>query len=425
MDWNIFKRKKREATLRVSSPSAEDLSPRAEEVRDPATALKVAAAYRCVRIVSETVARLPLELQRYNRVGGYYVNATRHPLWLLLSRQPNARMTAFLFMRQLVQQVLLLGNAYVYPRYAEGRLSELVLLTPGSVSVNPLGPVYTVMDLYGGVSGTFGPDELLHVRNLSLDNGLTGVSTVTFAARTLGIASMGDRETGTRFATGGKIKAVFHQETDGMKGFSSGAYDNREMSREADDIERRLNSGRNIIHVPGAGKLEPLSLTSTDMQFLESRKFTVTEIARFFGVPKQKVLDDSNANYKSAEMANIDFYADGLSPLMTQIEQEFGKLLPASVAGDYRMQFNLRNLYQTDLATRADIDAKELANGTKTVNELRRRDGLAPVEGGDRPLVSANLLPLASIGTPAGGTAGEGEENGASGATSGAVKEEE
>lgn len=404
MKW-FFKKNKhnapaeRECQMQVTGP--EDFGPTVEEVRTPASALKIAAAYRCVRIVSETIARLPLEVQRYNRTRRYYTDYPESALWRLLCYRPNANQTAFQFFRQLVQEVLLLGNAYVYPRRNARTLEveELVLLTPGTVYVDSIGPrwSYTVMDVENGVSGTFAADELIHVRNLSLDGGATGLSTISFAARVLGIAAMGDQETGKRFATGGKIKAIYHQETDGMRGFSSGVYDGDELKNSANDIEKRLNSGRSIISVPGAGKLDPLSLTSTDMQFLESRKFTVTEIARFFGVPKAKVMDDTNANYKSTEQANIDFYSDGLAPLMAQIEQEFSKLIPDSVVGDFRLQYNLRQLYQTDLQTRADIDAKELANGTKTVNELRRRDGMPPVEGGDRALVSANLLPLDSV----------------------------
>lgn len=437
MKWNFWKKRETPpapppaaggARVQVTGPSFDALPSAAPEVRDPAAAMKIAAVYRCVRIVSDSIAKLPLQYQRLNRPGGYYVDFPESPTWRLLSGRPNRWQGPFLFMRELVQQVLLLGNAYVYPRRSSGHVTELVLLSPGSVALDTLLMRYTVADLWNGVSGTFGPEDLIHVRNVSLDGGRLGLSTVSFAARTLGIASAGDRETGSRFATGGKVKAIYHQETDGMKGFSSGAYADGEMRQSADDIERRLNSGRQVIHVPGAGKLEPLSMTSQDMQFLESRKFTVTEVARFFGVPKSKVMDDSNANYKSVELVNLDFYSDALAPLMRQIEQEFeSHLVPAVVSRDYRIRFDLRALYQTDLLTRADIDAKELANGLRTVNELRRREGLAPVEGGDRPLVTANLLPLETLGAqkPASGDSSGGGNGGSiEGASGGAQKTE-
>lgn len=135
------------------------------------------------------------------------------------------------------------------------------------------------------------------------------------------------------------------------------------------------------------------------MQFLESRKFTVREICRFFGVHPSFVFDDTSNNYKSAEQANVAFLSHTLNPLLRSIEVELQrKLIPPQAAHKYKIQFDRRGLYACDLGSRAKYQASRLANGTASVNELRREENLPPVEGGDKIFVSANLKSIEEAG---------------------------
>ena len=402
---SFFRKKKREAGVRISAPS--DLSGYAETAGTPIAAMKIAAVFRAVQIISDTIARLQFEFKRWDTALRYYKPELSSPLYWFCTMRPSEDMSAFVFFKQLVSDVLLLGNAYVVPVFDDyGEVASLRLVSPYSVTFDLISRRYEVSDINAGVSGVFTSDRILHFKGPSLDGGYTGVSIITFAATTLGIAATADRETRDRFATGGKYKAIYHQETDSAMGWSAGQYSDDEMERSADEIEAKLNGGRAIIAMPGAGKLSPLSMTSADMQFLESRKFTVTEIARFFGVPRAKIMDDSSLNYKSAELVNADFYGDALAPIMTMIEQEFtAKLVRASVRWKYKFSFDLARLYSSDPMTRVNYEAKELSNGTKTVNELRRAAGVAPVEGGDEVRITANVVPLSQAG------ATDGEKN--------------
>ena len=136
-------------------------------------------------------------------------------------------------------------------------------------------------------------------------------------------------------------------------------------------------------------------MTAADMQALESRKFTVLEICRFFGVHPSFVFGDTATNYKSAEMANVAFLSNTLNPILTQIEQELArKLLPVSSFGKRRFRFDRKELYAADLMTRMSYVEKRVQTGTMTVNEARMAEGMPPVDGGDIPLVSANLREL-------------------------------
>ena len=143
--------------------------------------------------------------------------------------------------------------------------------------------------------------------------------------------------------------------------------------------------------------MSPLSMTSADMQFLESRKFTIREIARFFNVPPSKLMDDSNSNYKSVEVSNIAFYSEALQPIVEEIEREFtAKLLNVATYQDYKYSFNLRSLYALDLESKAKWDSSRLQNGMVSVNDLRRENDIEPTEKGDEVYLSVNFAPLGS-----------------------------
>lgn len=364
-------------------------------VGTPQEALCISAVYRAVSLISESIAKMPLQLMRYNRAGKYYEADYNERLYRLLSLRPREDMSAYAMIRAAVQQVLLKGNAYIVPAYnADGDFKSLSLISPeAAVSYDTLRRCYVISDPYSDIrSGKYTPEEVIHLKGPSIDGGKTGVSVITFAARTLGIAATGDAETLDRFATGGKYKAVYQQETDTQQGFTTGEYDPAEMENKALEIEKKLNGGRSIIALSGEGKLSPLSMTSADMQFLESRKFTVTEIARFFSVPKEKMMDDGSGNYKSVEKANTYLFNDALAPIIAGIEQEMeAKLIPESLFGKKHIRFDVSALYAADPISRVEWESKQLANGTLTVNDLRRSHGKPPYERGDEPRISANL----------------------------------
>ena len=396
MNLRFWRRRNRE---KIEAPRGRviDYSP-GEFYASAGSAVKIGAVFRAVQLISDTIGRLPLNFKRRTSSGTFVDFDLSDEYWLL-RRKPNEYSTPFIFMKGLVMHVLLRGNAYVFPRWGEnGFVNRLVLLNPDCVNYDALKNRYFVQDIVNGVSGTFEAWEILHFKGASLDGGRTGVSVVSFAAQTLGIASIGDRETLERFSSGGKYKAIYHQEDDGSRGFSAGLYSTEEMNRSGFDIEKQINSNKSVIVVPGTGRLDQLSMTSADMQFLESRKFTVEEIARFFGVPLQKIMVSGGSNYKTAELANVEFYGDCLAPLMTMIEEEFTqKLVFDEVRGYRRFEFDMRALYTSDMETRADYQTKELSAGIKTPNELRMDAGLEPKPGGDELFVSANLRALSEL----------------------------
>ena len=166
----------------------------------------------------------------------------------------------------------------------------------------------------------------------------------------------------------------------------------------ADNIEKQLASGKKIFNLPGEMSFNQISLSPSDIQLLETKTFNVLDICRFFGVHPDKVFAMQTANYKASEMSQVAFLTDTLQPVLTQIENELQiKLIPRELAMDYKIDFDIEPLLQTDLLTQADYINKTIQSGLRTVNHWRKKFGQAPVDNGDQVLVSANLKALDAL----------------------------
>lgn len=356
--------------------------------------MQIAAVFRCVRLLSESVANLPLRYMALR--DGIFEEATQSRLHFLLSVQPDIACSSYDFWAQAVQQMLLYGNAYIVPVYNPVTMDfeRLVLCGRGTVSHDTWNDTYTVCDTVNGISGTYGESDIIHLKNMSVD-GKSGISTLAYARMATGIASTGDNETLDRFANGGNVRGIMCNDHS-VRGY--GDYQDEQLSKAAKDMDDKFRNGDRIVSLPGQVDFKQLSLTSTDMQFLESRKFTVREICRFFGVHPSFVFDDTATNYKSAEMANVAFLSNTLNPILRKIECELQrKLVRPEDCCIRRFEFDRRGLYACDLASKADYQAKTLAAGLYTVNEWRKEENKKPVTGGDTVFVSANLRGINEI----------------------------
>lgn len=358
------------------------------------TALSIATVYRCVNLLADSVAVLPMQYMRLK--DGRFVVDGNSRLNYLLNVQPDAAMSAFDFWRQVVQYLLLEGNAYIVPVYnpASLEIDRLALCGRGTVSHDTVNDTYTVFDETNAIYGTFAENEIVHFKGMSVD-GKRGISVLAYARLTSDIAVTGDRETLNRFANGGNVRGIVCNDTS-VRGF--GEYQDKELEKTAKNIDSRFQNGERIVSLPGQVDFKQISLSSTDMQFLESRKFTVREICRFFGVHPSFVFDDTSNNYKSAEMANVAFLNNTLNPILRKIEGELlRKLAAPSLAQKRKFEFNRQSLYACDLETRSKYWQQVIATGLYTVNELRREENKPDVEGGDQILVSANLKPITDL----------------------------
>ena len=397
--FDIFRKQKREATASdamnvvsypVSIDTGTDLVTRKE------LAMKIAAVYRCVDIVSKGVAQLPLVVKR--REDDYFVidDDDVFGLTYILQHRPNERLSAYEFKKSIMIQVLIgKGNAYVFPKWGENGYEAMILLSPDSCTYDVYSNTYIVADPINKIYGTYGADQIIHIKNLSLDGGYTGVSTLAYASRTLAISANADSANVESFRSRGTLSG-FVSGKGSTIGF--GTIQDTQLQGVAENIEKQLASGKKIFNLPGEMSFNQISLSPSDIQLLETKTFNVIDICRFFGVHPDKVFALGATNYKASEMSQVAFLTDTLQPVLTQIENELNiKLIPRELAREYKIDFDIEPLLQTDLLTQADYINKTISAGVKTVNQWRKKFGQTPVEGGDKVLVTANLKSLDAL----------------------------
>lgn len=394
--------KKQERSLNVEASTDKDaaintrlpaLPSQPIDVRSNDQAMKLSAAYRCTAILSGTIASLPLIIKR--KSGGYFSPDEQNELYGLLTRMPNRRMNSYEFIRNMVVQIVNQGNAYIVIRRKFGTVSDLVLCANNTVTYDKLNDIYIISDPYNRIHGRFESYEIIHLRNNSLDGGYTGVSTITYANRIFSIAASADNQNLHTFQNGSKVKGIVSGVKEAARGLAGAGMTDTQLSDVGERIEGQLNSGRDIVSVPGDVGFHQLSINPIDTQILGTKELCILDICRFYGVHPDKVFAGQSTNYKASEMSNVSFLTDTLQPILKQIEAEFNcKLIPNSVAHLYKITFDLECLYQTDLITQATYLKMMVEAGIFSLNDARKRADQPPVEGGDEVFVSCNIQPI-------------------------------
>ena len=218
----------RRETQSDKSPSAARTGATSLFVYGDQTAMCVATVFRCVKLLSESVANLPL--QYLKRKDGIFAEVDNDSLDYLLNVQPDHAVNAFDFWRQVVQELLLDGNAYIVPVYnpVSMELDRLALCERGTVMHDTINDYYEVRDLNNGISGRFAEDEIIHIKGLTLRNSKRGISVLSYARLTMSIAATGDQETQNRFANGGNVRGIVSNDTS-VRGF--GEYQDKQLEK--------------------------------------------------------------------------------------------------------------------------------------------------------------------------------------------------
>lgn len=364
-------------------------------VKTPAQAMRLSTAFRCTDILSGTIASLPFSIKRKQIAGNYEVDK-EHELHYLLAKKSNRRMNSYDTICNAVIQMVNRGNAYIHIRRSFGDVSELILCSNDSVTYDIFRDTYTICDPINRIYGAFCSDDVIHLKNKSLDGGYTGVSTITYASTTFSVSASADNQSLNTFQNGTPVKGIVSGVKSDSRGIS--AMSDNQTESVSKRIDSEFNSGANVVSVSGDMKFQQLSISPVDAQLLEQKKFSVFDICRFYGVHPDKVFAGQPANYKASEMSQVTFLADTLDPILCRIEAEFNsKLIPRSVSDIYKIEFDRKALYKTDIATQTACMEKEIQYGVSTVNEWRiRREDKAPVPGGDIVFMSCNVAPIDS-----------------------------
>lgn len=368
-----------------------------ESIKTAEQAMCLPTVYRCVDILSGTVAMMPLKYKR-RASGELFKVYEDSPTSDMLCGMANEQQTFFDMMGAVVAQRLLKGNAYLLPHWRAGEVYALTLLDPDAVFYDRKARLYRVNDYYNGIVESYKPSQIVHIKNRSLDGGYSGVSTIQYAVRTLSLSATADSQTLEGLSSGNTQRGIV---TGANVVQGLGAVQDSFMTSVANRLSRDFSSGKAIVEVPGTVEFKPLSITPADAQLLETRKFSPYDICRFFGVHPDMVFvsGGSSNTYQNHATSQLSFYQQTLAPILRQISTEMScKLIPYSLRRKYKLEYDLDDVFVSDLKSRSEYYAKAIGSGILTPNEVRIKEGREPIAGGDTTFMSCNVFRLDGLG---------------------------
>lgn len=348
------------------------------------SALRQAAVWACVRLLAEDVASLPV--QTFTRDGERRQQVAK-PRWMVA---PNPEFNWFEVVQQLMAGLLTDGNGpleIVRDRFQEP--VEVWNRDPRTVELQRRSdgrPEFRVTP-ENGSAYTVPWENMLYVRGFMLPGGTRGLSPLSYARESIG-------------------EGIAAQQF-GAKFFSQGAYAGglievpgtatQEQVNELVTNWKKHHQGYQNAHKPGVltggAQWRQVTIPPQDAQFIESRKFSVGEIARFYRVPPHKIGDLTNATFSNIEHQAIEYVVDGIRPWLVRLEAALNVLLRPGVFP----KWNVDALLRGDTKSRYDAYSVARNSGWLSADEIRSKEDLNPIgeeKGGDVYLQPLNMAPL-------------------------------
>jgi HK97 family phage portal protein len=382
----------------------------------PGNAERVIAVYAAWSLLAGTIGSLPLQCFKGEPPGGERWEADQAQLL----RYPGGRdpvtgialpgtPSAMVFYETLVQHLLSWGNAYVVKIPSEvggDRIVMLDLLAPDHVEPrwvrrsqsNPAGKVFFVVDPATGEEMVATPRDVIHIRAMG-DNLLQGLSPIGAARQALGLAVAAE-EYGARLFGSGNLMAGILQT------------DQRLSQDQANTLKERwksklqgLATSHDVAVLDLGAKWQPIGIPPEDSQFLQTREFAVTEVARLYRIPPHMLgqVTTSTSWGSGIQQQSIGFNIYTLRTWLSRVEQALSnELLPRGV----NCRFNVSELLRGDMKEEVDAHQVAILSGQETPNEARAARGLAPVSGGNELFFPTNYASMKAVAkAPAPGSA--------------------
>lgn len=354
-----------------------------------ADALGLSAVWACVNLLAGTIASLPLMVYRTGQNGERTVFRD-HPLYRVLHDSPNADQTALDFWEFICASVELHGNAYA--EIIPGGLISLLPVMPDLVTVkrNSVGAL-TYEWTWEGTVHRVPQERMFHVRGFG-GGALGGVSTLSACRVTFNSASAVEVAAANTFRNGIRPSGILSTDkplSPEQRSLAEGLLQQK--------FSGAVNSGRPMLLDNGV-KWEQLTINPEDAQMLESRRFSVEEICRIFGVPPHMIghTENSTSWGTGLEQQTLGFQKFTLRRRLKRIEQAIEKQLlsPADRVAGVTIEFNLEGLLRADSKARSEFYQQMTNIGAMTINEVRGLENMPPVPGGDVPRMQMQNVPI-------------------------------
>lgn len=365
-------------------------------------ALSEATYYACMKVLSESIGKMPLKLLRYGEKNGVET-MLKHPLYCAVHDRPNPYMCSSVFWSTVEFNRNHYGNAYVWIQGA-GEDLKLWILPFENVEVyyDDAKILAEQPDIYyiyseAGKRYKFGSEEILHFKSSHTLRGIIGISVRDQLKSTIAGATDSQRMLNKMYKSGFTAKAVLNY-TGSLNDANvkelvrlTEAYAKGELSNEG--IE-------NTIPIPVGFSLQPLNVKLADNQFIEVRQYTALQIASAFGIKPYQIGDYTKSSYSSEQAQQLSFYVDTLLYIIKQYEEELTyKLLSREeVRNGFRFRFNVASILRADLETQIKTLSQGVSNFIYTPNEARAMLDLGAKPGGDKLLGNGTSIPVELTG---------------------------
>jgi HK97 family phage portal protein len=350
----------------------------------PDNALESTTVWAAVRMISSTLATLPLVT--YAHTTGGKERAREHAVFRLLHDRPNPEQSAFVWREQMAAHLLIYGNAYSeIERNGKGEPVGLWPLNPLNVRIERVGERKLYVVRVNGQDVPLPPENILHIPGFSLD-GHCGLVPIHLARNAVGLARATE-EYGSKFFSNGASPGgvLSHPHKLGAE-----AAANLRESWKA--MHGGLTNAQRVAVLEEGMTWTPLGIPPEHAQFLETRKFQVAEIARLFLIPPHLIGDLERATFSNIEHQGMQYVTHCIEPWTRRIEQELNYKLFAD--NSHFAEFVLEGLLRGDSLTRAAFYTQMAQLGVYSINEIRERENLNHIEGGDVRFMPLNMAPL-------------------------------
>lgn len=355
------------------------------------SALGMPAVYQAVNLIAGTSASLPLHAYTADDDDVRTRVARNRPAARLLSN-PHPDLPPFEFWEIVYSHIALWGNAYLRKlRNQNGQVTELWPIHPSRVRAGRESENGTKVYQVDGGDEAYTDAKILHIPGFGYD-GICGVSPIRFARQGLGLALAAEQYGASLFGSGSLASGILQTEQ-------------RLQQADADALKKRwrdkatgLNNAHDVVVLDKGAKFQQLSIPPEDAQFIESRRFQIAEVARMYGIPPHMLMetDRSTSWGTGIEQQNIGFVAYTLRRWLIRVEQRITKHLFDQAGGEFA-SYNVEGLLRGDSKQRSEFYTAMNRMGVYSVNEIRKLENLAPVDGGD---VRYRELNLGELGAP-------------------------
>ena len=371
----------------LSSESAyEDLfGTQSTKTVSPDLAMKLAAVYACVYVLSSSLAQLPLHVKRKN--GDKVETAKDHPAYYLLHDSPNFWQTSYKMREYAQSSVLLYGNAYIHiVRNHNGAVQSLESLEPWKVQLLKNGGRYVYAYYDDDKTLSITPDDMIHIKSLG-PSIKTGKSVIQTHAETIGLGLDARKFASGFFGGNARPAGILSVKTP----LNSNAWEAfKKMWQTAQD---KLRSEENkTILLPAELDYKALTVSPVDTELLSMMKLNRSEVAGIFNVPAHMINDLERATFSNISEQTIQFIRYSVMPWVVNWEQELNRKIftTAERKAGYFVKFNLAGIMRGTAGERATFYHNAITDGWMSRNEARQLEDMNPVEGLDEMLVSVN-----------------------------------